>query len=191
MNAYPSPTPARRPLAEMLHSINNPISFTRTPTPSLNFSLLSSVSSLNLTLPEPPPRVLTREQLNTAMFRHDPEYPYPPPSPRQPSAFARIIPRSDPEAVLSFPGRIFQLTDVRHAYTSPIRVGSYVHLRSGLHEGCVTIIKTWEWQLNSYHVLLAEEEESRILMLLLLVKVEEKESGIVESLMAFISRFIC
>lgn len=191
MNTYPSLAPAHRPLAELLRSTNDPATFIRTPTPSLNYSFLSSVSSLDLSLPEPPPRVLTQDQLNAAMFRHDPEYPYPPPSPRQPSAFATIIPRSDPEAVLSFPGRIFQLANVRHAYTSPIRVGSYVHLRSGPYEGCVMIIKTWEWQLNSYHVLLAEEEESRVIVLLLLVKAKEEESSIMDSLITFISRLIC
>jgi hypothetical protein len=187
MNAYPLTTLARRPLAEILRYEDSP----PTPALSLDLSFLSSVTSLALSLPEPPPRVLTREQLNTSLFRRDPEYAYPPPSPRQPSAFATIVAQPDPEAALSFPGRIFQLTDVRHSYASPIRVGSYIQLRSGPYEGRVTIIKTWERGLEAYYVLLAEEEETQTLVLLLMKKAREREGSILGSLVTFIGSFLC
>jgi hypothetical protein len=138
---YLSSAPTRRPLAELLQSRTS-ISLSRPTTPSIAFSLPPSTSSLDLTLLEPPPHVLTKEQLNAALFRHDPEYTYPPPSPRQPSASATIVARSDPQKSLNFPGHMFQLSNIHLHHATPIRVGSYVFLQSRLHEGHVTIIKT-------------------------------------------------
>lgn len=157
-----------RPLAAILRSESGPVTFARPPTPDDS----SDPSSLQI----PPPALL---KLERSMFRHDPEYPYPPPSPRQPSFHADIIllPHIGPR--LGFHGPIFRLIRVRNLYGSPIRVGSYLHLQCrsplGQLEGCVEIKQVWERQTSTHHVFLAQEEESGILVLLLIEKEEENK----------------